>query len=138
MNGLKAVPSKEFAFFCSLLSQALKQTIWSRAGWWLHYDPVHFERRRALDAHHGDLAETLFEAGWTEAFCHLAHDVIADGPLPAAVPLHAHFQRNIEEDCLRLITKALGHLDPLPALVGREIGRVHVIPWHFRDQAGAE
>src|SRR5580692_1959744 len=117
MNGLKAVPFKEFAVFRSLYSQSLIQTIWSRAGGRLHYDPVHFERRRALDAHHGDLAETLLEARGTEAFCHLAHDVIAHGALPAAVPLHAHFQRNIEEDSLRLITKALGHLDPLPALV---------------------
>src|ERR1700727_1404764 len=120
------------------LPQQMTLALGSGAGWRLHDYAVHFERRSSLDPHHGDLAETFLEAWRTQAVCHLAHDVIAHPALASAVPLHAYFQRNVEEDGLGLIAEALGHLDPLPAFVGREIGCVEVVPGHFRDQAGSQ
>ncbi len=86
-----------------------------------HFDPVQLERRRALDPHHRDLAESFLEAGRTQALGHLPHDLVAHHAFPAAIALHADFQRNVEEDGLHFIAKALGHLDPLAAFVGRRL-----------------
>ena len=81
-----------------------------------------------------NLLKAFFEGRWPQALCHLLHDLIGDGTLSFAVPLHAYDERHIEEDGLHLVAEAFGHFDPLPALVRREIRRIYIVPRHLRNQ----
>ena len=50
----------------------------------------------------------------------------------------ADVERHVKEDGLDLVAEAGGHLDPLAALVRREVGGIHVVPGHLGDQASAQ
>ena len=67
-----------------------------------------------------------------------AHHLFAHRAIARAVALEANVERHIEEDRLHLVAEALGHLDPLAALVDGEVGCVHVVPRHLGDEARAQ
>src|ERR1035437_7229518 len=92
----------------------------------------------AFYADYGDLFESLFEDRGLEFFGHLAHDVFAYGAVALAIALKTNIEGNVEEDRLHFVSEALGHLDPLAALVDGEIGRVHVVCGHAGDEPGTK
>ena len=69
-----------------------------------------------------------------EAIGHLAHDLVGDLAVAFGVALQADGEGDVEEDGVDFVAEALGHLDPLLALVWAQVGRVHVVPRHLRDQ----
>src|SRR5579872_239572 len=91
-----------------------------------------------LDAHHGNLAESFFKRGRLEPRSHPLNDFFLHLTLAPPVAIQADFQRHVEKDRVDLIAKAPGHFNPLPPLMDGQIGGVHVVPRHARDQAGAQ
>ncbi len=66
------------------------------------------------------------------------HDFVGDLAVALGVAFEADGERDVEEDGVDLVAEALGHLDPLLALVGAEVGGVDVVPGHLGDEARAE
>ena len=91
-----------------------------------------------LYANDGDLFKSFFKDRRFEFFSHLAHDVFAYGAVALAIALKTNIEGNVEEDRLHFVSEALGHLDPLAALVDGEIGRVHVVCGHAGDEPGTK
>src|ERR1700676_674012 len=71
----------------------------------------------ALHPDHRDLRKTFFKDRRFQLFPHFAHHVFAYRALPLAIAFETDFERHVKEDRLHLVTEALGHLDPLAALV---------------------
>jgi hypothetical protein len=89
----------------------------------------------ALYPHYGDLLEALFKHRGLQFLGHLAHYVLAHRAIALAVALQANLKWYIKKYRLRFVAEAFGHLDPLAAFVNGQIGGVHIVPGHPRNQA---
>lgn len=54
------------------------------------------------------------------------------------MPFNANFERHVEKYGLHFIAKIFRELDPIVALVRREIRRIDIIHWTSRNQARFE
>src|SRR5271165_1513686 len=91
-----------------------------------------------LQPDHGDLRESLFELRRTQLVGHALHDVFGDVALATVITFDADLGWHIEENGVGLVAKVVRQLYPTAALVRREIGRVHIVPWTPRQQPRAQ
>jgi len=91
-----------------------------------------------LHSYNRDLGKS-FVKGWSFEFrSHAPNDVLGHNSVTALVTLNADFERHIEEHGLHFIAVVFCQLDPIMALLRREIGGVHIIHRPTRDKAGLQ
>src|ERR1017187_8706037 len=87
-----------------------------------------------LHAYDCDLGEALLDRGRHQVRSDAAHFVFGNDAVAALVALDADLERYIEEDGVNFVLIILGQLDPVLAVLGREVGRVHIVRGTLGDE----